>query len=176
MVEKITERKRESEPEETLYDQSYRLINEAARSREQGMVVIKGKDLPFQQSRQGLLKFLLHQNDWDKVAVPNWDVFVNRIKVHSGRHTHQGGLAIYVLEGKGHTVVDGARFDWKKDDLILLPVKLGGVEHQHFNEDPDVPCEWIAFVFMPMVEAVAIRMEQKEEHPDWVKGKNTDRN
>lgn len=169
MVEKLGERRRESEPEETLYDQSFRLINEAARAREQGKVIIKGKDISFQQSRQGLLKYLLHQKDWDKVAVPFWSIFINRVKTHSGRHTHQGGLAIYVLEGKGHTVVDGVKYPWKKNDLILLPVKPGGVEHQHFNEDLDKPCEWIAFVFRPMLEAVATRMEQKEEHPDWMK-------
>lgn len=171
MVEKLGERKRENEPQETLYDQSYRLINEAARAREQGKVIIKGKDKQFQQTRQALLKFLLHQTDWDKVAVPYWSVFINHVKAHSGRHTHQGGIAIYVLQGKGYTVVDGVRYDWKKDDLILLPVKPGGVEHQHFNEDPDIPCEWIAFVFRPMGEAAGGRMEQKEEHPDWTKTK-----
>jgi hypothetical protein len=171
MVERIGERKKETEPEETLYDLSYRLTNEAARAREQGKVIIKGKDIPFQQSRQALLRFLLHQKDWPNVAAPCWVVFINRIKTHSGRHTHQGGLAIYVLEGKGYTIVDGIRYDWKKDDLILLPIKPGGVEHQHFNEDPNVPCEWIAFVFEPMHEAAASRMEQKEEHPDWIKAR-----
>lgn len=169
MVERMAERRKESEPEETLYDQSFRMINEAARAREQGKVIIKGKDIPFQQSRQALLRYLLHQRDWDKVAVPFWSVFINRVKVHSGRHTHQGGLAIYVLDGKGYTVVDGVKYPWKKNDLILLPLKPGGVEHQHFNEDPDKPCEWIAFIFRPMVEAAATRMEQKEEHPDWAK-------
>ncbi len=171
MVEKIAEKKREPEPEETLYDQSYRLINEAAETREQGKVIIKGKDIPFQQSRQALLRFLLHPKDWHNVAVPYWYIFINHIKVHSGKHVHQGGLALYVLEGKGYTVVDGVKYNWKEDDLILLPIKPGGVEHQHFNEDLRQPCEWIAFGFNPMMEAAAHRMEQKEEHPDWAKTK-----
>ncbi|MBI4331134.1 MAG: cupin domain-containing protein [Chloroflexi bacterium] len=171
MVEKLSERKKENEPEETLYDQSYRLTNEEARKREQGRVIIKGKDIPFQQSRQALLRYLLHQKDWDSVAVPNWSVFINRIKVHSGRHVHQGGICLYVLEGKGYTIVDGVKFPWKKNDLILLPIKPGGVEHQHFNEDPNEPCEWIAFHFRPMGNAAAHRLEQREEHPDWAKSK-----
>ena len=171
MVEKLQEREREEEPQETLYDQSYRFINEAARAREEGKVIIKGKDNPFQQSRQGMLRFLLHQTQWDTVAVPFWSVFINRVKTHGGKHTHQGGLAIYVLEGKGYSVVDGIKYDWKKDDLILLPVQPGGVEHQHFNENPGEPCEWIAFVFEPMGAAAATRMEQKTEHPDWMKSK-----
>ncbi len=171
MAEKVRTRAREAEPEENLYDQSFRMINEEMRKRAQGQVIIKGKDRPFQQTRQAMLKYLLHPNDWDKVAVPDWKVFINHIKVHSGRHIHQGGLVLYVLEGKGYTVVDGVKFPWKKNDLILLPIKPGGVEHQHFNEDPDEPAEWMAFSFTPMMEAIAHSMEQKEEHPDWIKGK-----
>lgn len=169
MVERLGERKREAEPEETLYDQSNRDINEKARRREQGKVVIRGKEIPFQQSRHALLKYLLHRKDWDKVAVPYWSVFINHVKTHSGRHTHQGGMGLYVLEGSGYTIVDGIKYPWKKNDLILLPIKPGGVEHQHFNDDPDKPCQWIAFSFQPMKEAAAHRVIQNEEHPDWMK-------
>lgn len=168
MVERISERRRESEPEETLYDQSFRMTNDWVRRRAEGKVIIKGKDKSFQQGRQALLKYMIHKTDWDELAVPGWSVFINRIKNHSGRHTHQGGTLIYVLEGKGYTVVDGVRFDWKKGDLILLPIKPGGCEHQHFNEDPNVPAEWCAFSFRAMKDATASWMEQKEEHPDWV--------
>ncbi len=171
MVEKVRARIREAEPQENLYDQSYRKTNEEMQKRAQGQVIIKGKDRAFQQTRQALLKYLLHPNDWDKVAVPDWKAFINHIKVHSGRHTHQGGLVLYVLEGKGYTIVDGVKFSWKKNDLILLPIKPGGVEHQHFNEDPEQPAEWIAFSFNPMMEAIAHSLEQKEEHPDWTKAK-----
>lgn len=171
MVERMMERRKEPEPEETLYDQSYRLVNEFIRRRAEGKVLIKGKDVPFQQSRQALLKFLIHQKDWDDLAVPGWNVFINRIIQHSGRHVHQGGTLIFVLEGKGYTIVDGQRHDWKKGDLILLPIKAGGCEHQHFNEDPNVPAEWIAFSFRPQKDATASWMEQKEEHPDWTGAK-----
>ncbi len=166
-MEKINERTKEREPSETLYDQAYRNMEEAARKREEGRVIIRGRDIPFQQGRQALLKNLLHEKDWDKVAVPDWAIFVNRILVQSGKHTHQGGLVIYVLDGMGHTVVDGVRYDWERGDLIVLPVKPGGVEHQHFNEDPNVSCEWIAFVFRGMLKSIGFRIEQKEEHPDW---------
>ena len=171
MVEKVRTRAREAEPEENLYDSAFRMINEEARKRAQGKVIIKGKDTSFKQTRQALLKYMIHQTDWDKVAVPDWTCFINHIKVHSGKHTHQGGLVLYVLEGKGYTVVDGVKYPWKKNDLILLPIKPGGVEHQHFSDDPDQPSEWMAFSFQPMMRSLAHRMEQKEEHPDWIKVK-----
>ena len=69
----------------------------------------------------------------------HWRVFIHDIKTRSGKHRHQGGLVIYVLEGKGYSVVDGERKDWEKGDLVLLPMKPEGVEHQHFNLDPAEP-------------------------------------
>jgi mannose-6-phosphate isomerase-like protein (cupin superfamily) len=144
------------------------MTNEWIRRRAEGKVIVKGKNKSFQQSRQALLKYMIHRKDWDELSVTGWSVFINHIKQHSGRHTHQGGTLIFVLEGRGYTIVDGERFDWKKGDLILLPIKPGGCEHQHFNENPEVPAEWIAFSFRPQKDAIASWMEQKEEHPDWV--------
>ncbi len=170
MVEKTSERKREPEPKETLYDISMRDVNEKMRRRAEGKVVIKGREREWEQNRQGLLKHMLHMSDWDRVGTPGWSIFINHIKVHSGRHTHQGGLAIYVLDGTGHTIVDGQKFEWAKDDLILLPIKPGGCEHQHFNEDPEHPAVWIAFSFRTMGEVVSVGRTQNENHPDWAGG------
>ncbi len=167
MVERILEKSKGAEPEETLYDQNYRDTNEWVRRRAEGKIIIKGKEKFFQQGRQALLKYMIHRKDWDELSITGWSVFINHIKKHSGRHTHQGGTLIFVLQGKGYTVVDGERFDWKKGDLILLPIKPGGCEHQHFNEDPDFPAEWIAFSFRPQKDATASWMDQKAEHPDW---------
>ncbi|MBI4329883.1 MAG: cupin domain-containing protein [Chloroflexi bacterium] len=166
-MERISERKREAEPKELLYDVSGRVGNEKVRRMAEGRVVIKGKEREWEQNRQGMVKYLLHMTDWDKVGTPGWHIFMNHIKVHSGRHTHQGGLAIFVLDGKGHTVVDGRKFEWEKDDLILLPIKPGGCAHQHFNEDPGHPAEWIAFQFRTMYEVVSVGRIQNQDHPDW---------
>ena len=38
-----------------------------------------------------------------------------------------------VVEGAGHTVIDEQRYDWKKGDLLQLPIKPDGVVFQHFN-------------------------------------------
>ncbi len=172
MVEKTSQRKREPEPQENLYEQSMRIMNEALRQREEGRVVIHGKDLSFFQSRQAFGKFLLHRNDWPTVGTPGWHVFLNHIKVHTGKHRHQGGVAIYALAGKGYTIVDDQRYDWEAGDLLVLPIQPGGCVHQHFNEDPDVPAEWLVFIYFPMWEQAGMGLVQREEHPDWSKGKN----
>ncbi len=167
MVERLIERKREPEPEEDHYDRLIRLKEEKIRNRMQGKVIIKGSEIPWVQGKQALVKRYLIEEKWNDVATPNWEIFVQRIKQHSGCHVHQGGLAIFVLEGEGYSLVDGVRFDWEKDDLILLPIKPGGVQHQHFNSGPGNPALWMAFRYEPMLDQVCVGITQVSEHPDW---------
>ena len=56
--------------------------------------MIKGKDLPWQQSRQGRSKYFLHLRAEDR-AMQDWMLFQKDIMTESGAHTHQGGLVIY---------------------------------------------------------------------------------
>lgn len=167
MVEKVAQRSPEPEPQELTYEWLYAWHNKKAKNMQNGKVIIRGKDLGWEQSRQALLKFYVQARVWDQVGAPGWSIFINRIRKHSGKHRHQGGLGLFVLEGKGYTTVDGVRYDWEKDDLILLPVKADGCEHQHFNTDPDKPSEWLAFIFDPFRDAIGCDIEQKEVSPDW---------
>lgn len=135
---------------------------------ESGAILIKGKERPHILNEQGYIKRLSTPNMED-TASNNMMVFIHRIVRHSGRHKHQGGYSLFVLEGEGYTTVDGVRHDWEEGDLILLPLKVGGVEHQHFNEDPKGASRWMALVSRPLLEIISRRVEQKEVHPDWKK-------
>ena len=167
MVEKVIERGKEPEPTELIYEQTFRWIKEHSQQKQKGVVVIKGKGLEWEQGRQGLIKYYVYPQVWQKMGVPDWFIFVQNIKRHSGRHRHQGGLGLFVLEGKGYTVVDGVKYDWEKDDLILLPIKPDGCEHQHFNAEEGKPCFWLAFIFSPVFDAVGSDIEQRSVSPDW---------
>ncbi|MDZ4246183.1 MAG: cupin domain-containing protein [Dehalococcoidia bacterium] len=169
MVERISIKKREPEPREQIYDFMRNSDNETIFRKARGTIVVKGKDTPWEQNKQGLIHFLLWEGMWGDVGTPGWRLFIQDIKKQSGRHTHQGGLAIYVLEGKGYSVVDGQRYDWEEDDLILLPIKPDGCEHQHFNLSPSGSAYWMAFIYMPMWEQAGVEFTQGVEHPDWVK-------
>jgi gentisate 1,2-dioxygenase len=111
--------------------------------------------------------FQMRETDTGSTALRNWDIFISNVRKHSGRHVHQGGLVIFVLEGEGYSIVDGERVDWEAGDLILLPTKPDGVEHQHFNKDVDAGCKWIAFCYMPLLDEVGLYIQQKENAPDW---------
>ncbi len=167
MVEKVLEKGRDPEPAETVYDQQRRIDNERIKRRIEGKVVIKGNEIPYEQNRQGLVKWYSWDGIWDQHSVTGWRIFTNLIKKHGGKHRHQGGLGLFILSGKGYTVVDGVKYDWEDGDLVILPVKPDGNEHQHFNENPDSTSEWMAFIFTPVRDPTGVEFLQRDEHPDW---------
>lgn len=149
-----------------LYDDIYNLCTAKRERASGGKVVIRGTERPWEQSRQARLKFFLHPGLTD-TALGQWLFFIQDIRTRSGKHRHQGGLAIYVIEGKGWTVVDGVRYDWEEGDLILLPVKPRGCEHQHFNAEPGTPCKWLAMIHVVWDDALGNEMEQREQTPEF---------
>lgn len=147
------------------YEDSMQFYREEAEHFKKGRRVIKGKAIPWQQDRQGIRRTYTHRLIKD-LAMDTMTMFTHEIRTHSGRHVHQGGLAIFVLEGKGYSVVDGVRHDWQAGDLIMLPIKGGGVEHQHFNLDK-APSRWLALIPHPLQHFVGQMLEQKEDSPTW---------
>ena len=172
-------RERERSREREYYEQIIEgQRTERARSYS-GKVVIRGKGNPWSQDRQGLVRHYLQPSLYTgkpvDTALDGWITFVQEVKVYSGKHRHQGGLVIFVLQGEGHSIVDGERVDWEAGDLLLLPMKPGGVEHQHFNRYEDKPVRWIAFIHTAIYQWGASEMAQIEQHPDFKTGKTTPR-
>ena len=46
-------------------------------------------------------------------------------------HGHQNEAHFYILEGSGYEIHDGKRYDWEKDDLVIVHHDS---KHQHFNK------------------------------------------
>ena len=167
MTERTMERERDRDAPEHSYYEAVMSSMAGRRTRaNEGRIVIKGSEIPWQENRQGKIGYYLHDEVKDS-ALQDWRVFAHEVLNHSGRHTHQGGLVLYVTKGSGYTVVNGVREDWGVGDLIVLPVMPGGCEHQHFNEDPDQASEWVAFIPTPLQFATGALFEQVENSPNW---------
>lgn len=168
MVEKEIQREREAEtavPIDPDYNEPIRRAQLQTETSRNGKKLIKGKTIPFLLSRQAIHR--VYSRDWTKgLTNNNWNIFIHEVRTQSGKHTHQGGLTLFVLKGKGYTVVDGKRFDWKEGDLICLPVKGGGVEHQHFNAD-NKPSRWLAFINNVYHRIMGRQYNQQEANPYW---------
>jgi mannose-6-phosphate isomerase-like protein (cupin superfamily) len=165
-IERTRERERGTIPE-TPYEIFIRSRREFLERQETGQVVVKPSDREFYITRQGRLMYHLNPEIHKNTPLQDWRVFSHDLKTQSGKHRHQGGLVIYVITGKGYSVVDGERIDWQAGDLLLLPIKPKGVVHQHFNHAPGEPCLWIAFIHMPIMDSVSMEMTQIEAMPEF---------
>ncbi len=56
-------------------------------------------------------------------------------------HGHQNEAAFYILEGRGYEIHDDERYDWEKDDLVIVHTDS---VHRHFN-DSDEPAKALVF-------------------------------
>lgn len=160
-------------PIDPWYEKLIEAMQEWRRRAETGLVVIRGKEIPWWQNRQGRVRYFLLPPYKTDTALQTMAVFERIIYSHSGMHRHQGGLAIYVLDGEGYSTLDGERVGWATGDLLLLPIKPGGVVHQHFNRDPDRPAHWLAFIPMAFQEYLGSELVQLKVSPDWPPLENT---
>ena len=133
---------------------------------ETGRVHLRAADLVWERNRHALLGYYLHPFITD-TALHSMQLFLNVIKQHGGMHRHQGGVVIFVLEGKGYTIADEQQVDWEAGDLILLPMRPGGVAHQHINTDPDKPSRWLAFISNAFREHSGYEIVQLKDSSEW---------
>jgi quercetin dioxygenase-like cupin family protein len=162
------ERERVKDPstlQESTYERNIRYFQQWSERQKTGQLLIRGDQREYEVSRQGFIKFYLAPLITD-TATNSWAVFEQNLKKQSGRHNHQGGIIIYVLEGEGITEVNGEILEWKAGDLLLLPIKPGGCTHQHWNKDAAKGCRWVAFRDLMIAPFIANTIDQVSNMPD----------
>jgi len=113
--------------------------------RKDGMQVLKRRDLPLEANRQGFMRWYMHPEIKDTV-LSTYLCFEQEIPPgsRSGRVKFQGGQVIYVIAGRGYTLLDGVKHPWEEGAVINLPLRRGGIIVQHFNDDPEAPAAFLA--------------------------------
>lgn len=165
-IERVRERERPP-IQDNPYERNLRARAAQRERNDSGPVIIQRAKREVWMSRQGRLRFFLDPLVYQDTPLQHWRVFTHEVRTKSGKHRHQGGLVIYVLEGKGYSIVEGERWDWEKGDLVLLPLNPKEIEHQHFNLDPEKPAVWAAFIHIPMQEYLASDLQQTENSPEF---------
>lgn len=168
MVERVATKVRDAEPDiGQCYSAQLKQREDFIERQHTASLVIKASE-DFQLCPQGLAAHYLGPAFPDTLQ-QDWWVFIHEIRDVSGRHRHQGGLVLFVLDGHGYTTMNGVRYDWKKGDLILMPLMPEGVEHQHFNLTEDRSAKWLAFIHTPTFDEVASELVQTALDPEWAK-------
>ena len=70
--------------------------------------------------------------------IPSYTIGVDITTIDQGsndrKHRHSYETIIFVLEGRGYSIVEDEKVEWEAGDAIHIPPWAW---HQHFNTDPD---------------------------------------
>lgn len=143
--------------------------------------VIHPDDMPWEMSRQGLLKHLL--NGQMNTRIETVDAYMQVIPPgsRSGRHRHLAEECLYVLEGRGYDLHQDCdveitdtyhwkaqdqvkRYEWEAGDVIYIPPNT---IHQHFNADPERPVRLISAINRIYKHCGLNDLEQLEDAPEY---------
>jgi len=143
--------------------------------------IVRPDDMPWEMSRQGLLKHLL--NEGMNTRMETVDAYMQIIPggSRSGKHRHLAEECLYVLEGRGydlhqdcdveitdtyHWIVqpEVKRYEWEAGDIIYIPPNT---VHQHFNADPERPVRLISAINRVYQFCGLNDLEQLEDAPEY---------
>jgi quercetin dioxygenase-like cupin family protein len=146
--------------------------------------VVHPSEMPWEMSRQGILKHLL--NEQMNTRMESVDAYMQLIPPgsRSGKHRHLAEECLYVVEGRGydlhqdcdveitdtyHWIVQDEvkRYDWEAGDVIYIPPNT---IHQHFNADPDRPVRLISAINRIYQKFGLNDLEQLEDAPEYRSG------
>ncbi|MEA2975513.1 MAG: hypothetical protein QOF19_1033 [Alphaproteobacteria bacterium] len=143
--------------------------------------IVHPEDMPWEMSRQGLLKHLL--NAQMNTRMETVDAYMQFIPPgsRSGKHRHLAEECLYVVEGRGYDlhqdcdveitdtyrwtpVNDIKRFEWEAGDMIYIPPNT---IHQHFNASPERPARLISAINRIYKNCGLNDLEQLEDAPEY---------
>jgi hypothetical protein len=128
-----------------FWDQLIKLRDVQRERRKTAIQVVKGSELPLENNPQGLMRWYLHPDITDTILTTLM-FFVQEIppRSRSGMLKFQGGQVMFILDGRGHTLIDGVKYAWEARDVVSLPLKRDGIVVEHVNDDPEKPARFIA--------------------------------
>lgn len=127
-----------AERSENLLEWLYRLRDRQRTHQRNGAWIIKGKGVPWEDNAQGRMQWYLHPAI-EGTAIRSMMFFRQEIAPgsRSGAQRTPGGQILYVVQGRGYTMLDHDRHDWEAEDVINIPIRSEGVVVQHFNRDKE---------------------------------------
>jgi quercetin dioxygenase-like cupin family protein len=143
--------------------------------------VVRPSDMPWEMSRQGLLKHLLNEGMNTRMETVDAYMLIIPGGSKSGKHRHLAEECLYVLEGRGYDLHQDCdveitdtyhwkpqdqvkKYEWESGDVIYIPPNT---IHQHFNADPDRPVRLISAINRVYRKSGLNDLEQIEDAPEY---------
>ena len=114
-------------------------------ARKTAVQVVRLSELPLENNQHGLMRWYLHPSITDTV-LSTLAIFRQEIPAgsRSGRLKFQGGQIMFIVAGRGYTMLDGVKHAWEAGDVLNLPTRRDGIIVQHFNTSADEPAAFLA--------------------------------
>lgn len=80
-----------------------------------------------------------------------------RAGLHTKAHRHTGSFVYQCAKGKGYTIIDGKRFDWKERDIFCIP---SWAWHEHVNLSETEDACLFSFHDLPVIEKLGLYQEK----------------
>jgi gentisate 1,2-dioxygenase len=145
----------------TQYERTIELAKESARRAKRGPVVVHTRELKLEHVK-GRTRTYVSEPEILGSMVQTMAMFIAEIAPagKTGKHRHFNEAMIYILEGRGHSVIEGERYEWGEGDVVSIPLYAW---HQHFNDDPAVAARYLGVTNIPLLRAMGLnRLEDAE--------------
>src|SRR5690242_9245646 len=143
--------------------------------------VVHPEEMPWEMSRQGLLKHLLNAQMNARMEMVDAYMQIIPPGSRSGKHRHLAEECLYVVEGRGYDLHQDCdveitdtyhwkpqdeikRYEWEAGDVIYIPPNT---IHQHFNASPDKPVRLISATNRIYKACGLNDLEQIEDAPEY---------
>ncbi|MGR3317319.1 MAG: cupin domain-containing protein [Candidatus Anammoxibacter sp.] len=87
--------------------------------------------------------------------IPSFTISVNITVIKKGsndrKHRHYYETLMFILDGRGHSVIEGEKVEWEAGDALHIPPWSW---HQHFNSDPQREIRYLAATNAPLLQNV----------------------
>lgn len=77
--------------------------------------------------------------------------------VHTCAHRHTSSVVYFVVRGRGYSLINGERFDWKERDFFVLP---NWAWHEHVNESSSEEAILFSVQDRPVLDALGLYREE----------------
>jgi len=148
----------------TRYEKLQQLGRESAQRARSGPPIIRASDLVWETSHHGKTAHISEPATLGS-NVQTMMMFIEELAPggKNGRHRHFSEALVYILEGRGYSVIDGVQYDWQKGDVLAVPMMAW---HQHFNADPDQPVRFLACTNQPLLRSMGLFQMEDDERQE----------
>lgn len=171
----------EGKANERLYQRLLDDSQDAASRNSRRKKIIRPDEMPWEMSRQGLLKHLINENMNTRMETVDAYMQILPPGSRSGKHRHLAEECVYVIEGSGYDLHQDCdveitdvftwsiqdevkRYEWEAGDVIYIPPNT---VHQHFNADPSKPARLISSTNRIFKQIGLNTLDQLEDSPDF---------